>query len=89
MIPFETWWAARSLTTNSSPTKQSVSISYPPGVPWSMGDPKTDTTKEPVGDLIPVPQSRLEELARGLFADERCKLDDLLDEAINEDPNLD
>ncbi len=54
-----------------------------------MGDPKTDTTKEPVGDLIPVPQSRLEELARGLFADERCKLDDLLDEAINEDPNLD
>ena len=54
-----------------------------------MGDPKTDTTKEPVGDLIPVSESRLQELARGLFTDERCELDDLLDEAINEDPNLD
>ena len=58
-----------------------------------MGDPKTDTTKEPEGDLIPVlipvSQSRIEELARGLLTAERCELDDLLEEAINEDPNLD
>ena len=32
---------------------------------------------------------QLEKLGKGLLTAERCQLDDLLDEAINEDPNLD
>lgn len=50
-----------------------------------MGDHKP----EPTGDLIKVPLSQLEKLGRGLVTSERTELDDLLDEAVNEDPNLD
>ena len=54
-----------------------------------MGDPKPDTKKEPVGRATRLPMDQMEDLAKGLFATEPCALDDLLDEAINEDPNLD
>lgn len=41
------------------------------------------------GTVMSNSMSQLEEMAQGLFTSERCELDDLLDEAINEDPNLD